>query len=41
MMLTAGVCVVVCSHYLRLGPHTLLTFLFWEQIKKAAERAGI
>jgi len=31
----------VTAHYLRLGPHTLLTFLFWEQIKAAAERAGI
>jgi hypothetical protein len=38
---------LVCSrcspaqHYLRLGPHTVLTFLFWEKIKKAAEKAGI
>ena len=29
------------AHYFRLGPHTLLTFVFWEQIKAAAARAGI
>uniref|UniRef100_A0A0G4I6V6 Mitochondrial carrier protein n=1 Tax=Chromera velia CCMP2878 TaxID=1169474 RepID=A0A0G4I6V6_9ALVE len=25
------------AHYLRLGPHTLLTFVFWEQATKAAD----
>ena len=28
------------AHYLRIGPHTLLTFIFWEQIKAAAAKAG-
>jgi solute carrier family 25 protein 34/35 len=22
------------AHYLRLGPHTILTFMIWEQLKK-------
>lgn len=25
------------AHYLRLGPHTILTFVFWEQLKRVAE----
>ncbi len=29
------------AHYLRLGPHTLLTFIFWEQLKGMATRAGV
>ena len=28
-------------HYLRLGPHTILTFVFWEQLKQAATKIGI
>lgn len=28
-------------HYLRLGPHTTLTFIFWEQLKQAATKFGI
>eukprot|EP01135_Chromosphaera_perkinsii_P004259 Nk52_evm11s273 gene=Nk52_evmTU11s273 len=24
----------ITAHYMRLGPHTLLTFVFWEQLKK-------
>ena len=28
-------------HYLRLGPHTILTFVFWEQLKQAATKMGI
>ena len=28
-------------HYLRLGPHTILTFVFWEQLKQAATKFGI
>lgn len=27
-------------HYLRLGPHTILTFLFWEQFKQMAANHG-
>lgn len=27
-------------HYLRVGPHTTLTFLFWEQAKRLASQAG-
>ena len=27
-------------HFLRLGPHTILTFVFWEQLKQAATRLG-
>jgi hypothetical protein len=23
----------VVAHYLRLGPHTVLTFVFWERLK--------
>ena len=30
----------VLPHYLRLGPHTILTFVFWEQLKQAADRLG-
>ena len=30
----------VVPHYLRLGPHTILTFVFWEQLKQAATRMG-
>eukprot|EP01097_Dermamoeba_algensis_P009186 TRINITY_DN6373_c0_g1_i1.p1 TRINITY_DN6373_c0_g1~~TRINITY_DN6373_c0_g1_i1.p1 ORF type:complete len:246 (+),score=19.34 TRINITY_DN6373_c0_g1_i1:101-739(+) len=26
------------AHYLRLGPHTVLTFVFWEQFKKLARK---
>jgi len=25
------------AHYLRIGPHTVLTFIFWEQFKKLAK----
>jgi len=28
-------------HYLRLGPHTILTFIFWEQFKQIATKLGI
>ncbi len=28
------------AHYARLGPHTILTFVFWEQIKKKAAENG-
>ena len=31
----------VLPHYLRLGPHTILTFVFWEQLKQAATKFGI
>ena len=31
----------VLPHYLRLGPHTILTFVFWEQLKQAATKVGI
>ena len=31
----------VLPHYLRLGPHTILTFVFWEQLKQAATRVGL
>jgi len=27
-------------HYLRLGPHTILTFIFWEQLKQTATKLG-
>jgi solute carrier family 25 protein 34/35 len=26
------------AHYLRLGPHTVLTFVFWEQIKTVYDK---
>lgn len=29
------------AHYLRLGPHTVLTFMLWEQIKAFADEKGI
>ena len=29
------------AHYLRVGPHTLLTFIFWEKLKSVANKAGI
>lgn len=29
------------AHYLRLGPHTILTFVFWEQLKAAATKVGV
>ena len=28
-------------HYLRLGPHTILTFVFWEQLKQAATKLSM
>ena len=28
------------AHYLRLGPHTILTFMLWEQIKAFADEKG-
>eukprot|EP00903_Cladosiphon_okamuranus_P013818 g12860.t1 len=28
-------------HYFRLGPHTIYTFLFWEEFKKIADRWGL
>ena len=28
------------AHYLRLGPHTVATFVFWEQVKRLAEDHG-
>ncbi|CAH0514845.1 unnamed protein product [Peronospora belbahrii] len=28
------------AHYLRLGPHTVFTFLFWEEVKKVAAELG-
>lgn len=27
-------------HWLRLGPHTILTFVFWEQLKQTADKLG-
>ncbi|EQC40847.1 hypothetical protein SDRG_01914 [Saprolegnia diclina VS20] len=29
------------AHYLRLGPHTIFTFVFWEQAKKLATSLGV
>lgn len=29
------------AHYLRLGPHTVLTFVFWEQFKRLADGLNI
>ena len=29
------------AHYLRLGPHTVLTFMLWEQIKAFADEKGL
>jgi len=29
------------AHYMRLGPHTILTFVFWEQFKAMAARRGL
>jgi solute carrier family 25 protein 34/35 len=28
------------AHYFRLGPHTIFTFLFWEQAKRIASELG-
>lgn len=28
------------AHYFRLGPHTIFTFLFWEQAKRLATELG-
>lgn len=28
------------AHYLRLGPHTVATFVFWEQLKRIATEYG-
>ncbi|RLN79031.1 hypothetical protein BBJ28_00007571 [Nothophytophthora sp. Chile5] len=28
------------AHYMRLGPHTVFTFLFWEQAKRIAAELG-
>lgn len=28
------------AHYMRLGPHTVFTFLFWEEAKKLAAELG-
>lgn len=28
------------AHYMRIGPHTIFTFLFWEQIKKVSAHFG-
>ncbi|CAH0490688.1 unnamed protein product [Peronospora farinosa] len=28
------------AHYMRLGPHTIFTFIFWEEVKKIAAELG-
>ncbi|KAI9908021.1 hypothetical protein PsorP6_016498 [Peronosclerospora sorghi] len=35
-----GFCKGWAAHYMRLGPHTIFTFLFWEEAKKLAAKFG-